>query len=57
MCMACLRKYDLPYKYKDWPAWVKALVRTENRLTRIERREEAHVSYEETQDIINESIV
>lgn len=44
-CINCCKKYSLPYKYKNWPRWLKDLVNMEIKNLSILRIEEDHISF------------
>lgn len=46
ICLNCVKTYSLPYKYRNWPEWVKTLVRIERRALRNARRTSHYLSYE-----------
>ena len=44
VCMKCIKEYDIPYKYTDWPRWLKDLVNIELKNLRLLRIEEKYLS-------------
>jgi len=42
--MACLKTYNIPYEYRNWPLWVKALVNIELKNLKLLREEEKHMT-------------
>lgn len=46
VCMDCLKKYDIPFKYRDWPAWLKALHNIEHKNLYLLRQEEESISFD-----------
>ncbi len=46
VCMECLLEHELPFKYRDWPRWLKDLCNMEQKHLAIEREEEPYLSYE-----------
>jgi hypothetical protein len=45
VCMDCIQNYDIPYKYRNWPRWLKDLVNIEIKNLAILRVEESHLSF------------
>jgi len=45
VCLTCVKAYDISYKYRDWPRWLKDLVNMEIKNLAILRIEEKHVSF------------
>jgi len=50
VCMNCLKKYEIPFKYVDYPDWLKALIRIDSRDLTIRRRELDFLSFEIIED-------
>jgi len=46
VCMKYIKTYDIPYKYRDWPRWLKDLVNIEIKNLAIMRMEERHYRVE-----------
>lgn len=46
VCMRCLQEYNLPFRYKDYPLWLKHLIRIDARDLRLRRKEIDHLSLE-----------
>ncbi len=44
VCMNCLKTYNIPYEYRNWPLWVKALVNIELKNLKLLREEEKHMT-------------
>lgn len=44
VCMSCIKTHDIPYKYTDWPRWLKDLVNIELKNLRLLRIEEKYIS-------------
>lgn len=44
VCMKCVKAYDIPYKYTDWPRWLKDLVNLELKNLKLLRMEEKYLS-------------
>jgi hypothetical protein len=40
-----MRTFNIPYKYKEWPRWLKDLVNLEIKNLLILRLEECHISF------------
>lgn len=45
VCLSCIRRFKIPYKYRDWPRWLKDLVNIEIKNLTIMRLEEKHMSF------------
>jgi hypothetical protein len=43
--MHCIKEFSIPYKYKEWPRWLKDLVNLEIKNLALLRLEEQQVSF------------
>ena len=46
VCIGCVNTHNIPYKYRNWPRWLKDLVNIEIRNLSILREEEKHISFD-----------
>lgn len=50
VCMDCVKRFNIPYKYRNWPRWLKDLVNMDAIQLRIDREECYYESFEDVQD-------
>jgi len=46
VCMSCLRKYNISLKYREYPQWLKEIIKIDARDLRVRRRDMDHYSTE-----------
>ena len=50
VCQSCVKKYNIPFKYRDWPLWLKALHNIEHKNLKLMREEEDLISTDDLYD-------